>query len=257
MVPARVGALRARAPQRPPNGAREEPSSMRSNRRTQFTSVSFLVFAPILFAVGGLAACSAPATSATTSATTSALATGSGGADGGVPAELASCLTTYVECVRATSDNATCRSDLHACLAPSRPDAGGERGDCGGPDPRGGPGGGPPEGDQGGDPPNGDPGAHGQGGPGASGPDGGGAPPGQEPPPPPPRQDDGGGAPPSPPPGQEPPPPPPGADGGGGPFACFAALDSCAAGTESAESCVATAVTCFSAFPPPPHSPRH
>jgi hypothetical protein len=274
MVSARVGSLRACALAVDPStayGAREEPSSMRSNRRTKFSSVSFAVysFAPSLafaFAVSGLAACSAPATSSTTAATTtSALATGSSGADGGVPAQLTSCLTTYVECVRAASDTATCKSDLHVCLAPPRPDAGGEHGDCGGPDPRGGPGGGPPQGDPGGsdhgspgDP--GDPG--GPGGPSASGPDGGGAPPGpppngQEPPPLPPGQGDGDGAPPGPPNGHQPPPPPPGDGGAGGPFACFAALDTCAAGTDSVDSCVATAVTCLSAFPPPPPPPHH
>lgn len=229
---------------------------MRSNRRTTFASVSFAVysFAPGLFAfaVSGLAACSAPATTTTTAATTSALARGSSSADGGVPAQLASCLTTYVECVRATSDSATCRSDLHACLAPPRPDAGEEHGDCGGPDPHGGPGGGPPQGGPGG------PDHGGPGGPSASGPDGGGAPPGpppngQEPPPPPPGQGDGddGGSLPGPPNGHEPPPLPPG-DGGAGPFACFQALDTCAAGTDSVDSCVATAVSCLSAFPPPP-----
>jgi hypothetical protein len=153
----------------------------------------------------------------TTATTSSALSTEDAvdQPDSGAPANLAACLTTYVECLRAGGDDAsTCRSDLHECLGP--------------PPPRDGDGGGP------------------GGGPGGPGGHGGG---------PPPLLDDGG-VPPGPPPGDGPPRPPPFADGGaGGPFACFASLDECAAGSEAVDACVTSGVSCLSAFPPPPRHP--
>jgi hypothetical protein len=131
--------------------------------------------------------------------------------DGGVPATLAPCLTTYVECVRSLasgSDVTACRSSLHACVMPARPE-GGDGGACG---------------DHGGGP-------RGDGGPGAPrdhGPDG--------------DDDDADGG------------VVPDGDGGapaGGPRACVDALDTCAAGADTTDVCVADAVTCFAALPRP------
>jgi hypothetical protein len=195
---------------------------------------SLLAGSVLTFAAVGVG-CSAQAGAATpTTGATSALS-GSGG-DGGVPASLEPCLTTFVECVRAGTDDKTCHEDLHECLRPPPPPgAGGGHGDGDGDGPHdcdrdGGPMGPPP----------GDPGR----------------------PPPPPRDGDGG-APPGPPPGDHghdgPPPPPPDADGGapGGPRACVDALETCAKGTDAADACVSAAVACFEALPPPPHAPPH
>ena len=182
----------------------------------------------IFLAAGAVVACSATPTSSvasTTATTSSALSTDEAvvDKDSGAPANLAPCLTTYVECLRAGGDDAsTCRSDLHACLAPPPPDGPGDGGMRCGP-PHGGP-----------------------GGPGGGAGDG---------PPPPPLED--GGAPPGPPPGDGAPPPPPDDGGAGGPFACFASLDACAAGSDTVDACVTSAVTCLAEFPPPspPHHP--
>jgi hypothetical protein len=101
-----------------------------------------LSFALATLLISGCTASTAGNATESTSDTTAAINSATDADGGGGAEKLTSCLTTYVDCLRATgADDATCKEALHECLRP--------------PPPRPGPGTGlgPPPGDDGGLPP--------------------------------------------------------------------------------------------------------
>jgi hypothetical protein len=166
------------------------------------------------FALVILSACGGSVDS--TSSTQNALSSSSSATtDAGTSVDVEGCLTTYATCVRAGTDEKTCRDGLRACLPP--PPDHHHHGGPGDDGPRGGPRGGgdcdkdgppPPSGSAPPPPPGGDGDGPDRDGPEHDGPD-----------------------------GDRPPPP------------CFGDLDACAKGTDPIQSCVDSVVACLAALP--------
>lgn len=103
--------------------------------RSSFPNTSRSLLAVGLFTLAATtAACGASSTTTPSTATTSSALTalGTAGADGGIDPNAAACLATYVGCLRASSDTATCKTALLACAsaAPFIADGGSEGGPC-------------------------------------------------------------------------------------------------------------------------------